>query len=405
MSMSYGEKKLTAGQEEIKKLTAIHRETGDDGLREYLDSFTEEAESLTAETLTEEGIIAATEPTLDAQGNATPSAIRAAVRDILPTAPLAPFDTTTMPTQSTAREWLIENWLPVGECGIFSGRGGVGKSRLMLQIAYALATGGEGIFEGMKLNELPPPCGVLFSSYEDDGAEMGRRMSLILTDIQKSQKALAQGRQSLPARPGGTERLQFFDLAGYGAVWGVPEGAHVSVRGSLTDTGRRLQLTCEQGGIRLLILDPSAAAFYGNENDRAAVRAFLTDWKAWARETGCAVLVIAHPPKRGGGNDDYFSGSTDWEAGARFAWDLQPAQCGANGKDDCDAHEGIHRLLQRKGNYAPPPPPRLWLKLDKGVWKQVEQPACITDGLARTADSNELSSIGEEGYDATATLA
>ena len=48
---------------------------------------------------------------------------------------------------------------------------------------------------------------------------------------------------------------------------------------------------------RLLIIDPLAAAFVQNENDRALVRAFLSALDQWAEDHSCAVLIISHPPK------------------------------------------------------------------------------------------------------------
>ena len=34
-----------------------------------------------------------------------------------------------------------------------------------------------------------------------------------------------------------------------------------------------------------------------NENDRGMVRKFMSSWDAWARKTGCTVLIISHPAK------------------------------------------------------------------------------------------------------------
>ena len=36
------------------------------------------------------------------------------------------------------RQWLVEGWLPAGRVALLSGQGGVGKSRLALQLALAL---------------------------------------------------------------------------------------------------------------------------------------------------------------------------------------------------------------------------------------------------------------------------
>ncbi len=40
-----------------------------------------------------------------------------------------------------AREWLIPEWLPASRVCLLSGPGAVGKSRLALQLAVAVASG------------------------------------------------------------------------------------------------------------------------------------------------------------------------------------------------------------------------------------------------------------------------
>ena len=42
------------------------------------------------------------------------------------------------------QEWLIENWLPANCVAVLTGDGGVGKSRLALQLAWALSGDGSG---------------------------------------------------------------------------------------------------------------------------------------------------------------------------------------------------------------------------------------------------------------------
>ena len=45
------------------------------------------------------------------------------------------------------RRWLVEDWLPAGRVTLLAGQGGVGKSRLALQLAAGIASGG-GRLEG-----------------------------------------------------------------------------------------------------------------------------------------------------------------------------------------------------------------------------------------------------------------
>ena len=132
-----------------------------------------------------------------------------------------------------------------------------------------------------------------------------------------------------------TGRLRWLDLRGAGPLWAPdPSGSrHVSTLASLTVLGGRVRATCEELRARLLVVDSVAGAYASNENDRSLVRAFCASWDAWASETGCTVLLIAHPPKPSGrpaaaAADDDFSGSTDWHNAARFRWTLAPAPTG-----------------------------------------------------------------------------
>ena len=106
----------------------------------------------------------------------------------------------------------------------------------------------------------------------------------------------------------------------------------------------------------MLIVDPSAAAYGSNENNRALVRAFVSDLDAWARDNNCAVLILSHPPKWAA---DY-SGSTDWEASVRSMWTLRKEGVGpapqGKGKSVPDSQPEGWQLARPKANYGPPVP-------------------------------------------------
>lgn len=113
------------------------------------------------------------------------------------------------------------------------------------------------------------------------------------------------------------------DLAGRGPLW--------DVEGGLTATGAAVESPIRDLRPRLAVIDPTAGAFAASENDRAAVRGWLSHLGALAAETGAAVLLIAHPPKDA---QHAFSGSTDWRGGVRSLWTLRPESGGpeAGGK-------------------------------------------------------------------------
>ena len=113
-----------------------------------------------------------------------------------------------------------------------------------------------------------------------------------------------------------------------GAAWAPGAQKHVQTVAGLTTVGRRLRATVESLDARLLVLDSLAGAYASDENVRPLVRAFCADWDAWGTEHRCAVLLIAHPPKRPARSttdedtDDDFAGSTDWHNAVRWRWSL-----------------------------------------------------------------------------------
>ena len=207
-----------------------------------------------------------------------------------------------------AREWLVSGWLPANRIAMLAGRGAAGKSQLTLQLSHAItvalpAGSTRTWFEGGP--EIPGGQGsVAFVTWEDDGDEILRRML--------SNPQYDRGAPQFDKAVDG--RFHFIDLAGQGPLWAVGESYRSF--GELTPAGASLRAACESLEVRLLIVDALSSAFAANENERPAVRAFLASWDRWARDTRCAVLLVAHPPKSEG-QDSHYSGSTDWRAGVR----------------------------------------------------------------------------------------
>ena len=227
-------------------------------------------------------------------------------------APCSPASATVEWTEKPAdRQWLIPEWLPAARVGLLTGKGGAGKTRLALQLAAAMAEGrkewlpgGPGL--GNNPETPPPTATAVFATWEDEPDEFARRLRGILGD---------------PNRLAGLKnRLHVLDYAGCGPLWApVEQGSrHTSTVGTLTDRGKGLRHYCEQHKALLLIIDPLAAAYLCNENDRGLVRQFMSDWDGWSRKSGCTVLIAAHPSKA----HAEYSGSTDWQAAARYVWTL-----------------------------------------------------------------------------------
>ena len=249
------------------------------------------------------------------------------------------------------RRWLIEGWLPEGRIGLLAGKGGSGKSRLALQLAAALA-GREGR-SGVDWLPGAPPAGpgritpgrqapVVIASWEDELDELRRRRYWM--------HHRDGGNLSWAAPSAGkADALHAVDMRRLGSLWGPDAGQHTSTTAHLLETGRWLRRYCESLGARLLVVDPLAAAYGSNENDRGLVRAFMADWDGWASQARCSVLLVAHPPKADGAA---WSGSTDWHAAARYLWTLGLERTGGRTRAKGPPPHGW-RLKLSKSNYGP----------------------------------------------------
>ena len=249
------------------------------------------------------------------------------------------------------RRWLVRDWLPAGRVVLLTGPGGIGKSRLVLQLAAGVASGGDGHEDTwieaprdtLTLGTAVEPEGnaVVYASWEDEPEEIWRRLSQI------------SGGAAPWVTPDRTSKFQVADMAGHGPIWAPQGGRHISAMAELTHAGYELRRHCEDLQASLLVLDPLAAAYAGDENARGLVRAFVSDWDAWGRANECAVLLVAHPPKTAGVT---YAGSTDWHGAVRNMWTLEKAKRGNGpGKRQEDNRPDEWRLRCEKSNYGPEP--------------------------------------------------
>ncbi|HEX2525853.1 MAG TPA: AAA family ATPase [Geminicoccus sp.] len=216
------------------------------------------------------------------------------------------------------REWLVEGFLAAKTVALFTGKGGVGKSRLALQLGETIRRGHP--FLGMKTHA----CTVLVYSCEDDGEELHRRRA----QMQRSLGTHAQppGRLLFAPRVGASNALMALDT-----------GTGIA---TMTQSFATLRATAIETAARLVIIDTVAQTFPGSENDRAQVTAYVNLLAGLALDLNGCVLLLAHPPK----NEAEYSGSTGWDGTVR-------ARILLHEKDD----DGLTRryLKLAKANYAP----------------------------------------------------
>ncbi len=75
-------------------------------------------------------------------------------------------------------------------------------------------------------------------------------------------------------------------------------------------------------GFGLIILDPLASFFGGNENENSEVNIFMSAFKGWAMESQTSILFLHHNTKGDGKGSGMFRGATAWRDACRIAYEL-----------------------------------------------------------------------------------
>ena len=129
----------------------------------------------------------------------------------------------------------------------------------------------------------------------------------------------------------------------------------------ITPAGRRLREYAEDSGAKMLVLDPLAAAFGSNENDRGLVRAFLANWDRWGRDN-----KLRHT-----GDLPSTEGGPGRHTLARRTGRLDQGSCGRwTTKLRTRVRIAIPALTLEKSNYGRRGA-RIWLQIcNKGVWAE-----------------------------------
>ena len=244
-----------------------------------------------------------------------------------------------------ARMWLVPGHIPAHRFGMLTGQGGRGKSTLALALALAVCIDPLTPTKWL-LQPVQDRGPVIICTWEDEPDEISRRLG-------------EKGRAVVG------DQLHVVDLAEYGPTWAPSSSGsgHTSTLAELTAVGHRVRGLCERVRAKLLVIDPLAAAFASNENDRGLVRAFVSSWDGWARRVECSVLAISHPPKD---RRNPYAGTTDWEAASRWMATLRATTNADDRHDDNASQADQLKVLEfMKSNYGLLPPP-VYLKWANG---------------------------------------
>ncbi|MDA9437240.1 hypothetical protein XH88_36825 [Bradyrhizobium sp. CCBAU 51627] len=192
------------------------------------------------------------------------------------------------------RQWFVEGWIPHRTVTNLSGAGGSGKTEIVLQLIVASSLRiqwfGKDVAEG--------PC--LYFGAEDEADELHRRLETIVTYAGRKLSDL--------------EGVRLIPLAGSDAVLAEPDRT-----GNLKATTIFAKLEAQARALRpkLIVIDPSADVFGGDEINRAQVRKFVSMLRGLAIDNDCAVLLLSHPSLTGLNSGTGTSGSTAWNNSVR----------------------------------------------------------------------------------------
>lgn len=225
------------------------------------------------------------------------------------------------------REWFVSDLIPARTVTNLSGEGGSGKTEIACQLIACSSLG----VPWFGLPVAPGPC--LYFGAEDEEAELHRRLARIVEHAGKSLDDL--------------EDIRVVPLAHRDATLAAPSG--LGGRGRLQPTALFKALLTEAAAFRpkLIVLDPAADVFGGDEIKRAEVREFIALLRAMAISLDCSVLLLSHPSLTGINSGTGTSGSTAWSNSVRSRLYLEVPR--TNGEPDSTA-----RILKvMKSNYGP----------------------------------------------------
>lgn len=220
--------------------------------------------------------------------------------------------------------------LSVGEVGVLSGPGGMGKSTLVLDVASAAVQAPPerpGTACGLCVRGGP----VVLVNYEDAPVRMVGRVKRMTDE-----------------KPGILDKLYVLDNPA--PLFEADPDQRGAVRPGAQ--WRRLWRAVQKINPALVVIDPASAALGGlSLNESGPVRWLLTALREQADRAGCGILVVAHDTKEARNNVGQGSapgagavaGSATWSDAARGVLYLHREQ---------DASQSTHRLRCVKANYG-----------------------------------------------------
>jgi len=285
--------------------------------------------------------------------------------------PSEPIDVGDLSGEPKPREWLVKEWIPLGQVTNLSGDGGVGKTLVTQQLLYSAGLGLEWL--GI---EVPATRG-LGVFCEDDQDELHRRHIDIKADLGHAVGNPFTDTWIWP-RVGSENILVTFDREGKPAT---------------SPFFQKIESFVMEKRVGLLILDNAADLFGGNEIIRAQVNYFVKAVCGGlikrAKEAGftLTVVLLSHPSQAGRNTGTGESGSTAWNNAVRSRLYLTKAE---------DGLPEQRVLTRKKANYAASGDD---VRLDL-IWKDgVLTTASSSNAVAVKSIENQIMNLVAEAWD------
>jgi RecA-family ATPase len=193
------------------------------------------------------------------------------------------------------RQWFVEGWIPDRIVTNLSGDGDSGKTLVVLQLIAASSLQTQWFGRDVSAG----PC--LYYGAEDEADELHRRLGSIVRSAGRDLSEL--------------DGIRLIPIAGSDAVLAEPDRNNGSV--SATALFQKLESEVKALRPKLIVIDPSADVFGGDEINRSQVRKFVSMLRGLAIDYDCAVLLLSYPSLTGLNSGTGTSGSTAWNNSVR----------------------------------------------------------------------------------------
>ncbi|WNB76010.1 AAA family ATPase [Methylomonas koyamae] len=281
------------------------------------------------------------------------------------------------------REWLIDGLLPLNGIALLIAAGGTGKSWLLLDLCFALATGtpwagglGRPTMRAAKYGFDPSATlrGVLYLAAEDSSDEIQLRLhnlyqaTLRRLEFCRSEFGCVVDEWKRQITDNAVLNLHILPNAGKSSLL-LRAGEHTPLVGELIAKAAEIE------NLGLIVVEPLARLHDSNENDSVEMTRVVELLEHLSTTTGATVVVAHHTNKaanlNGGRNAAASRGSSAVVDGCRLVFQMSGMTLDEGKQLGVDSKQHVSFQVV-KANHLPPLDP-FWLRRESGGRLQFTQ--------------------------------